>query len=166
MILPFDTLKSCKLAELSGLVTSTPKKRLDSLCLFDFILYQESELPFVHGIYAFFDTTGEKCLYVGRVLGPQFIERVPAHFAIGNGSRYNQFLRAHKESNDFLNLADAAISARSCQFLLMPMPHALIRRAEELLILLLAPNYNKRIPRNTLGSHDLPSTDFETALLS
>ena len=143
--------------ELEGLTTKDAreffckhrKKILSKLSIFDLILQGDKPLPFVHGVYMFFSPE-DICLYVGRVMSPQFVERMPSHFAISEGSRFNQFLKAHQDHNGFATLEDAAISARDCKVLILPMEHGIINKMERLFILLLDPKYNKRKPNKRL----------------
>lgn len=146
MIVTFASIQCLTVAQACDVIRNQQKKRVNDLRIFDLIEQNDEALPFVHGLYMFFDSDGKSCLYVGRVMSPQFIERIPAHFAISEASWQNQFLKAHKEHNDCPSFRAAAVSAKDCQILILPMPHEFIVVGEKLFILFLKPKYNKRRP--------------------
>ena len=145
VVLP-EEIEGLTIKEACEVFCEHKKKCLAELSIFDFIIQEDKPLPFVHGIYVFFSSEKNLCLYVGRVMSPQFVERIPAHFAVSEGSWSNQFLKAHREHNDLKTLEDAAVSAKSCKILIAPMEHEVIDKMERLFILFLKPKYNKRKP--------------------
>lgn len=86
-------------------------------------MHNGKELPDgVHGIYFFFAPDSETCLYVGKNSSPQFVERIPWHFAISENSWQNHFLKYFKKDRNCSSLFEAAQDAGDCQILLMPTP--------------------------------------------
>jgi len=144
VIVAFESIQYLTVEQACDAIRNQDKKRVDDLRVLDLIMQKDEALPFVHGLYMFFESDGKSCLYVGRVMSPQFIERVPAHFAISEASWSNQFLKTHKEHSNCASLNSAAVSAKDCQILILPMPHEFIDGAEKLFILFLKPRYNKK----------------------
>lgn len=99
-----------------------------------------------------FSQGGHQVLYVGRVQSPQFIERLPAHFALGEGSWQNQFLKHHRDTNSQETLEAAAVRAADCELLLILAPPHQAARLEALLIEVTLPTYNLKKPKAGLPS--------------
>lgn len=145
MILPFRRIEVLSIQEAVSEITTAPKKRLRDVQLFDFIMHDGQELPDgVNGIYFFFAPNSTTCLYVGKNSSPQFIERIPWHFAISEASWQNHFLKYYKKSHQSASLFEAAKDAEECQILLMPVPleDGLIARAEDLFRVFQRPKFN------------------------
>ena len=155
MIQNFDTLRIAALRDLAGLLSAAPKKLLGEVRLFDLVLVGDSRLTHTHGIYCFYDRDGRTCLYVGKVEGPQFIERLPSHLSLSEGSWFNQFMRGMKE--EYASFERAALAARQCMLVIIPMPSQFVAPAERILIERLNPRLNKKRSKSGYGgaAHDM-----------
>jgi len=142
MIQNYESLSNSRLSDLGSLLSGAPKKVLGEVRLFDLIMTGDTLLVHVHGIYCFYDRYGITCLYVGKVEGPQFIERVPAHLSPSEGSWFNQFMRGMK--GEYASFDIAALVARQCMLVIIPMPLPFVARAELILIERLNPRLNKK----------------------
>jgi hypothetical protein len=132
MIVPFSSIERLSIHEACSAIVSAPKKRLRDAKLFDFIIQGGKELTDgVHGIYFFFAPDNTTCLYVGKSSSMQFIERIPWHFAIGEASWQNHFLKYYKKDRQCSSLFEAAKETEDCQILLMPVEDALITEKSE-----------------------------------
>lgn len=152
MKLVFEDIQDLQIKDLANTFEASPQKALEEVTLYDLILDGSAKLPHLHGVYFFYDSTGGTLLYVGRVKSPQFIERLPSHLALGEGSWSNQFLRTHREKTNAKTLEDAADSARGCQILLLLSPLQCAAKLEALCIRKLNPRYNKTKPKSGLPS--------------
>ena len=150
MKITFEDIQDLNVADLAERIAASEKKTLEDVTLFDLILDGDTEQKHVHGVYFFFDTAGEIPLYIGKVQSPQFIERLPCHLAVGEGSWSNQFLKSHRDKTKAASLSAAAVSARKCQILLLLAPPKFTPRLEALCIRQLKPTYNKTKPRSGL----------------
>ena len=128
------------------MIRNAPRKRMADVTLFDLILGDSGPHQHLHGIYLLFAKGGDPILYVGRVRGPQFIERFPAHFALGTGSWQNVFLKHHQAHTGAVDLAAAAVGASDCELLLLLSPPELAAKLEALFIRFLRPAYNRARP--------------------
>ena len=72
----------------------------------------------------------------------QFIERIPWHFAIGEGSWQNHFLKYYKKHYQLDSLFEAAKGAADCHILLMPVDGDLITKAEKFFRIFQKPKFN------------------------
>ena len=142
------------LADLAGVLLVARKKRLGDVRLFDLILAADLPLASCHGIYCFYSCDPVTCLYVGKVESPQFIERLPSHLSLSDGSWFNQFMRGIR--SECASFEKAALIARECTLLLIPMPQEFVALAELVLIERLNPKFNKRRPKSGFASvaHD------------
>lgn len=115
---------------------------LRDLKVFDLILDGDGPTDICHGVYAFFDPEGI-CLYVGKNSSQSFVERIPWHFALGEGSWMNHFLKYLKRDQSLTSLGGAAMAARNCELLLMPIAqYELIGAFEKFLRIFLMPKFN------------------------
>ncbi|HSH39494.1 MAG TPA: hypothetical protein VK993_11985 [Chthoniobacterales bacterium] len=99
-------------------------------------------LPGLHGVYFYFAADSTTCLYVGKNSSQQFIERIPWHFAVSEGSWQNHFLDRYRTHHHSESLFEAAKAARDCYILLMPVPHELIGKAERFFRVFQQPRFN------------------------
>lgn len=143
MILPFSSIEGSTIEQACSTIAAAKKKRLGDAKLFDFIMQDDSELPGLHGIYMFFDADSATCLYVGKNSSPQYIERIPWHFAVSEGSWQNHFLKYYRTHHQSPSLFEAAQGARNCHILLMPVPHELITKTEKFFRVFQKPLFNK-----------------------
>jgi len=111
-----------------------------------------------------FSKGGDSILYVGRVHGPQFIERFPSHFALGTGSWQNQFLKHHWRETKTPNLAAAAMDASDCELLLLLSEPLDAARLEALWIRFLQPAYNRAKPKAGLPTSFPEGATIESLL--
>lgn len=142
MILPFRSIEALSVSEACKAISAAPKKRLRDARLFDFIMQDSAELPGLHGIYFYFAPDNETCLYVGKNSSQQFIERIPWHFAVSEGSWQNHFLKYHRKHTNAESLFAAAKSAGDCHVLLMPVEDDLIAIAEKFFRVFQKPRFN------------------------
>jgi hypothetical protein len=156
MVISIDQIRDKTVKEAAELIKARPRKRLGDLRIFDLILVDDKEHQHVHGVYFFFSGSGNCLLYVGRVQSPQFIERIPAHFAIGEGSWQNRFLKSHREEAGLGSLAAAAADSANCEILLLLAPPEFAAVLEALWIRQLKPKYNKRKPSMPFGGAFTP----------
>lgn len=150
MKITIEEILDIEVGALATTIIKCKKKALEEVTLFDLILDHDRAQKHLHGVYFFFDPSGEKPLYIGKVQSPQFIERLPCHLAIGEGSWSNQFLKSHRDKTNTGSLSSAAHNARNCQILLLLAPPEFAPRLESLCIRLLEPAYNKRNPKSGL----------------
>jgi hypothetical protein len=151
MKIKLEDLLDSKVDELVWKIKESDKKALEDVSLFDLILDGDQEQAHVHGVYMFFDPSGKKAVYIGKVQSPQFIERLPCHLAIGEGSWSNQFLKGHRNATSAGSLAETANSARKCKLLLLLASPGSAAKLEALCIKLFVNDghelYNKAKPR-------------------
>lgn len=165
MIFPYTKFAEATVTEAVEMISAAEKRILGHVTLYDLIMPDGVPLEIVHGIYMFFAADNQTCLYVGKVVSPQFIERVPSHLGLRDGSWFNQFLRAHRAQTEADSLSAAAKDAFHCRLLLLPTPHELIANLEKLLIISMKPRYNRRIPRANLLNGILQTDSVASALL-
>lgn len=142
MIIPFSSIESSTIQQACTTIRAASKKRLRDAKLFDFIMQDGIEIPGVHGVYFFFAADNETCLYVGKNSSPQFIERIPWHFALGEESWQNHFLKYYRRHYQSASLFEAAQAAGDCHILLMPALHEVIAKAETFFRVFLKPRFN------------------------
>ena len=130
------------IAEANKAISAAPKKLLRDIKLFDFIMQDGAEIPGVHGIYFYFAPDAETCLYVGKNSSQQFIERIPWHFAISEGSWQNHFLKYFRKHHNFGTLFEAAKDIGDCHILLMPIDAELIKNSEKFFRVFQKPQFN------------------------
>lgn len=147
MKINYDDISGLGVSDLKEEIYSHERMRLSELTLFDLILDGAKANRYVHGVYFFFDPRIDQLLYVGKVQSPQFIERLPAHLAIGEGSWSNQFLKSHRKRIGVESLESAAIDAKECELLLLLAPPDFSNKIEALLIWALKPIYNRTRPK-------------------
>ena len=147
MTITLKELLPHRISEFEGIIRAANRKRLGDVTLFDLILNESEAHPHHHGVYLFTSSGGDQILYVGRVKSPQFIERLPSHFALGEDSWQNQFLKHHRKSIGVVSLREAAVAAADCELLLVLAPQGNATELEALLIHVLKPIYNKRLPK-------------------
>lgn len=114
--LPFDSIKQRSAQYVLDVVIAASKKRVSDIRIYD-LLY-ENDQPISTGVYLFFapDST---LLYAGKT--QRFVERIPWHFALGEGSWMNHFLRYTREHKGVESLKEAADAAREDNLLLIPV---------------------------------------------
>ena len=164
MIFPYERFSAQTPVDAAESIISADKRILGHVTLYDLIMPDGVPLEIVHGIYVFFAADNRTSLYVGKVVSPQFIERIPSHLGLREGSWFNQFLRAHMNHSNASSLPEAARSAFHCHLVLLPTPHNLIKNLEKLLIVALKPKYNRAIPRANLLNAVLDTDTVSTAL--
>ncbi len=142
MILPLSSVEHLSIRDGCAAIAAAPKRRLADVKLFDFIIQDGAPLPGVHGIYFYFAPDGTSCLYVGKNSSQQFIERIPWHFALSDGSWQNHFLKYYRTHNHSESLFEAAKAAGDCQILLMPVAHELVGKAERFFRVFQQPRFN------------------------
>lgn len=143
MILPFSSVEHLSIRDGCAAIVAAPKRRLADAKLFDFIMQEGAPLPGVHGVYFYFAADGTTCLFVGKNSSQQFIERIPWHFAVSDGSWQNHFLRYYRTHHHSESLFEAAKAAGDCYILLMPvLPHEVIGRAERFFRVFQQPRFN------------------------
>lgn len=164
MTITLEALLPETVAGCAAAIRKAAKKRLADVTLFDLILGPEKPHPHHHGAYLVFSPGGDQLLYVGRVQGPQFIERLPAHFALGEGSWQNQFLKHHRNRTSAVSLANAAFGAGNCELLLVLSPPEHAAKLEALLIRAMLPAYNVSQPKSGLPSSISPDLTLQVIL--
>jgi hypothetical protein len=142
MILPFKSIEALSVAEAIKSITTAPKKQIRDIKLFDFIMQGGTEISGVHGIYFYFAPDGETCLYVGKNSSQQYIERIPWHFAISEGSWQNHFLKYFRKYYNYGTLFEAAKKIGDCHILLMPVDAELIKNSEKFFRVFQNPQFN------------------------
>lgn len=123
-------------------VAHASRTPLRDLKVFDLILDGDAPTDIWHGVYAFFDPAGI-CLYVGKNSSQNFVERIPWHFSLHEDAWMNHFLKYLRRHQGLTTLGEAAMAARNCELLLMPMAqYELITAFEKFLRIFLAPKFN------------------------
>ena len=123
-------------------VQRAEKKPLKELRIYDLIMRGNRPLKISHGVYFFYSAQGE-CLYVGKNSSRRFVERIPDHFSLGVDSWMNQFLSHMKKVYNLRDIATAAIKAKNCRLLLMPVGnHESIGKIEKFFKIFLQPKFN------------------------
>ena len=164
MTIAFEDILQKTVSDACVAISTAPRKKLASVTLFDLILGDSGQHAYLHGVYMIFAQGGEPLLYVGRVHGPQFIERFPAHFALGTGSWQNVFVTRHQEATRAPDLASAAQRAAHCELLLLLSPPMYAARLEALFMRFLQPTYNRRKERAGLPLTISPSSTIASLL--
>ena len=162
MTITIEELLLIPIRQIESTLVSASKKKLKEVTLYDLLLNGECPLRYVHGVYVFYAEDGKRCLYVGKVEKPQFIERVPAHLAPGQGSWFNGFLRHHSNATTEGNLDKALLTTRDCHLMLILAPNDIARKLETVMIRELKPAYNRKRPKVNVCE----SPDGENELLS
>jgi hypothetical protein len=145
LIVPFRSIEGLSIQDACSAIVAAPKTPLREVRLFDFIMHEGKELiDGVHGLYFVFSPDRTTCLYVGKNSSPQFIERIPAHFAISEASWLNHFLKYYKKDRQLSSLFEAAKDAGDCHILLMLIrdDEILIAKAEWLSRFFQKPKFN------------------------
>ena len=164
MTLAVEEILPKTVEEACAMIKSVRRKRVADVTLFDLILNASGQHRHLHGVYFVFAAGGGSILYIGRVQSPQFIERFPAHFALGAGCWQNQFLRHHLTATGADDFATAAIRASDCELLLLLSPQCHAAKLEALLIRLLRPSYNKKQPKAGLPTVIPPDSTIQFVL--
>jgi hypothetical protein len=126
MILDFSKIEHLPVGDARSAIASAPKMRLGEIKIYDLITEDS------HGIYLFFSPDSTTCLYVGKNSSMQFVERIPLHFAIGETSWQNHFLKKYRNHYKSGSLPDTAKAVSGCHILLMPVrKYELIAKAEK-----------------------------------
>jgi hypothetical protein len=162
MITQLDKLSPVPLSDLSNVLSKAKKKVLGEVRLFDLIVADNTPLACCHGIYCFYAPDGTTCLYVGKVEGPQFIERLPSHLSLSEGSWFNQFMRGLKDETT--SFAEAANVAKDCMLILIPIQSEFVKIAEKVLIERLNPKLNKRKSKSGYAGAVFDSISFGQVL--
>jgi hypothetical protein len=147
MTIAFEDILQKTVADACVALSTAPRKKLAAVTLFDLILGDSGLHTYLHGVYLIFAQGGDPLLYVGRVHGPQFIERFPAHFALGTGSWQNVFVKRHQEATGAPDLASAAQRAADCELLLLLSPPMYAAKLEALFLRFLGAKYYRRKER-------------------
>lgn len=123
-------------------IRTAKRIQLGNLKVFDLIFDNGEPISIWHGVYVFFSEEG-KYLYVGKNEVRNFIERIPLHFALHEKAWMNHFLKYLRISKSLASLGQAALAARNCSLLLIPVEdEKLIRPLEKSLRVFLKPEYN------------------------
>jgi hypothetical protein len=141
MTIAIEDILPKTLQDACAMLTEATRKRMADVTLYDLILGPSGRHRHLHGVYLIFSPQNGMPLYIGRVRGPQFIERFPAHFALGKGSWQNVFLKHHQRHIAAVDLEAAAIAASDCELLLLLSPPEMAAKLEALLIRFLHPTY-------------------------
>jgi len=164
LILPFTTIENLSVSEACKAIAAAPKKRLRDAKLFDFIMQDGAELPGLHGIYFYFAPDDRTCLYVGKNSSQQFIERIPWHFAVSEGSWQNHFLKYYRKHHNSNSLFNAAKAAGDCYILLVPIEDELITSAEKFFRVFQKPQFNTLASRRHLFNSVPTETNVREAI--
>ena len=164
MTVTIDDIRAKTIEEAAVIIKSANRKRLADVTIFDLILNVSGQHPYLHGVYMIFSKGGDSILYIGRVQGPQFIERFPSHFALGTRSWQNQFLKHHWRETKTPDLAAAAIGASDCELLLLLSDPLDAARLEALWIRFLRPAYNRTKPTAGLAASFPEGATIESLL--
>ena len=140
--LPFPTIAGISARDALGKIRAAERIPLGELKVFDLILEEDKPTDTWHGVYAYFSEEG-KCLYVGKNGSQNFIERIPWHFALDENAWMNHFLKYFRNARNLPNLGEAALDARNCTLLLIPVADwNLIAPLEKFLRVFLEPEFN------------------------
>ncbi len=118
--LPFSEILALSGKDVLEKIQAAKKIRLSDLKVFDLILDNDQPTSTWHGVYLYFSQEG-KCLYVGKNRSRNFIERIPDHFALHEKAWMNHFLKYLRDSKKLTSLGQAALVAKNCTLLLIPV---------------------------------------------
>jgi hypothetical protein len=142
--LPFSDISTLSIKDAIKRIQTADKIRLHDLKMFDLILDNGRPMAVCHGVYLYFSEEN-KCLYVGKNESRSFIERIPDHFALHPGAWMNYFLRYLRDNRELASLEQAALVARNCTLLIIPVEEQeFIAPLERLLRADLEPEFNMR----------------------
>jgi hypothetical protein len=143
MFLALESVQRMTVRQACDEITRAPRKSVSNLRLLDLLFDPEGTVPGQNGVYIFFSETGE-CLYVGKNSSQTFVERIPWHFAIGEGSYANHLLKKLRKVYQIQSLEECAKKASSFELLLIPIPvWENIKPLETLLRRAMHPKLNK-----------------------
>lgn len=142
--LPFSEVSTLPAIDALEKIRISKRIRLGDLKLFDLILENGEPTSIWHGVYLFFSEEGE-CLYVGKNGSQNFIERIPWHFALHEKAWMNHLLKYLRRSKKLVSLGQAALAAKNCTLLLIPVEDKeweSIAPLEKFLRVFLEPKFN------------------------
>lgn len=142
--LSFSKISTLSAMDALEKIRTSKRIRLSDLKLFDLILENGEPTSIWHGVYLFFSEEG-KCLYVGKNGSQNFIERIPWHFALDEKAWMNHLLKYLRRSKKLVSLGQAALAAKNCTLLLIPVEDkewGSIAPLEKFLRVFLEPEFN------------------------
>ena len=121
MFLAFELIQGMTVSQARDEIMRAPRKRVSDLKVLDLAFEPGGNVPSQNGVYIFFSEKGE-CLYVGKNSSQTFVERIPWHFALGEGSYANHLLKRLRKIYQIQSLEECAKRASTFELLLIPVP--------------------------------------------